>query len=289
MHFPSVSVITSGPAIGHGIQIDQTTLDLVTEHANSVAPVKVFPDHEETVRDLIGAMRNFRVEGDQVKADLDLIEEHPLSAYYAKILELFPETLGFSISWEGSVEKIGEEECCRPTAILSVDLVSRAAANPGGVFSARTAPRNAAAKPQMPPATQHALDGGQVDNAQEVTMPETNPAAESSVEELIAKALAPVMEAVKALNDKLDAFVAADPAQDKEMIDEALKNSGELSAKLDVVAAKLSVLEEAGRGAQALDAAPESEDLVTRFNAITGDRDKAAFAMRHPELRKLLK
>lgn len=290
MHFASVSVITSGPAIGHGIQIDQTTLELVASLGNEASPVKVYPDHEETVTDLIGAMKNFRVEGDQVKADLDLIAEHPLCNYYARILEIFPETLGFSISWEGSVEQIGEDQVCRPACILSVDLVSRPAANPGGVFSARTVPKKAAAKPIISQATQQALAGGSVDSAAEVTMPENDASANAPVvEELIAKALAPVMEAVKALNDKLDAFIAEDPEQDKQMIDEALKNSGDLSAKLDEVTAKLSVLEEAGRGAQALDAAPAAGDVVAQFSALASDKDKAAFAMAHPELRKLLK
>ena len=290
MKFDSVSVITAGPALGHGIQIDATTLSMVAGLGNDASPVKVFPDHEETVRDLIGAMKNFRVEGDQVKADLELIAEHPLSNYYSRILEIFPETLGFSISWEGSLEQVGEDQICRPSSILSVDLVSRAAANPGGVFSARSVPRKAAAKPIISQATQQALEGGSVDSGVEVTMPENDASSNApAVEELIANAMAPVMEAVKALNDKLDAFIAEDPEQDKQMIDEALKNSGDLSAKLDEVTAKLSVLEEAGRGAQALDAAPEAGDIVAQFGALQTDKEKAAFALAHPELRKLLK
>lgn len=141
MKFPSISVITAGPALGHGCFIDATTLQQVLELGNENAPLKVFPDHNETVTDLIGAMSNFHLDGDQVRADLELIEENPLSGYYAKILDLFPHELGFSIAWNGGLEEIDGQSFARITELTSVDLVSQPAANVGGVYSAKIGSR----------------------------------------------------------------------------------------------------------------------------------------------------
>jgi len=141
MKFPSISVITAGPALGHGCFIDATTLQQVLQLGNENAPLKVFPDHNETVTDLIGAMSNFYLDGDQVKADLDLIEENPLSGYYAKILDIFPDQLGFSIAWTGGLEEIDGQQFARITDLTSVDLVSQPAANEGGLYSAKIGSR----------------------------------------------------------------------------------------------------------------------------------------------------
>lgn len=282
MNFDSVSVITAGPALGHGVSIDSTTLDLVAALGNSEAPVKVFPDHDESVTDLIGAMTNFRVEGDQVKADLTLIAEHPLSGYYGKILDVFPESLGFSISWEGTTEDVEGTAFCRPSGILSVDLVSRPAANAGGVYSARTAPRKKLAEVPKPVAS--------VDNAEKVTMStDTAPVQQQALAaEDLASALAPIAAAIQALSDKIDAFIANDPVEDAKEIAEA--QTGEMAAKLDAVITKLSVLEDSSRGTSAMETAPETgAGLVASFEALANDRERFEFAIKHPEIRNLVK
>ena len=283
MKFDSVSVITAGPALGHGVTIDSKTLDLVSALGNNEAPVKVFPDHDESVTDLIGAMTNFRVEGDQVKADLELIAEHPLSGYYGKILDVFPESLGFSISWEGTTETVDGQEYCRPSGILSVDLVSRPAANPQGVYSARTAPRKKLSEVPKPVTS--------VDNPEKVTMSnDTVPAVQQALAaEDLASALAPIAAAISALSDKIDAFIANDPVEDAKEIAEA--QTGEMAAKLDAVITKLSVLEEAGRGTDPVDGEPgdTASNLVAKFESLSNDRERFEFATKHPEIRTLVK
>ena len=299
MKFTNVSVITCGPALGHGVCIDQATLDLVASLGNEASPVKVFPDHDESVTDLIGAMTEFRVDGDQVKADLELIAEHPLSNYYAKILDVFPESIGFSISWAGATEQIDGVEYCRPTSVLSVDLVSRPAANPQGVYSARTAPKKKLAVKPSDIASEIApqeittiamMEGGKVDSQGEITManPEVKPSQEALAADPMVEALAPIIEAIKALNDKVDSLIAAEQAEVEK--EQAEPVTGEMAAKLDAVITKLSILEEAGRGTDPIEGEPEGGEasLVAKFEAITSEREKLAFVQAHPEIRKAL-
>ena len=248
MKFSSISVITAGPALGHGCFIDAITLQQVLTLGNENAPIKVFPDHNETVTDLIGAMSNFRFEGDQVKADLDLIEENPLSGYYAKILDIFPDQLGFSIAWTGGLEEIDGQQYARISDLTSVDLVSQPAANEGGVYSAKIASRRLKAvksKAAKKPATtgqtpeevaESALpqpvedlpadvaetmpdvmepQGGKVDSNPLDTMStsDSNPTpvtAEEALSAALAKALEPITATLAALNDKLDVLAKAE-------------------------------------------------------------------------------
>jgi hypothetical protein len=300
MKFPGVSVITIGPALGHDTEIDATTLEQVCQLGNSAAPVKVFPDHDESVTDLIGAMSNFRIEGEQVRADMELIGEHPLANYYSKILDIFPDSLGFSISWLGScVEKAGAK-FARVAELLSVDLVSRAAANPSGVYSSRSVLKKLAAKTEEKKQDAPAFvpDEGMADSLpvdSEKSLPmaqdQVNPAQEALAADPISAALAPITEAIKALSDKLDAFIAQDPVDDQKAIDDAIaaEEKTEMSAKLDAVITKLSILEEAGRGTEAVASEPSGENLVARFEALASDKERVAFARQHPEIRSLLK
>jgi len=292
MKFTGVSVITIGPALGHDTEIDSTTLEQVVALGNASAPVKVFPDHDESVAGLIGAMSNFRVEGDQVRADMELIGEHPLSNYYSKILDIFPDSLGFSISWIGNCIEAAGAKFARLSELLSVDLVSRAAANPSGVYSSRSSKKKLSAKQTETAPEIEQLSQAPVDSV-EMTNMEATPSApvqEALAVDPIAAALAPVIESIQALSDKLDAFIAQDPVDDQKAIDSAIdaEANGEMSAKLDAVMTKLSILEEAGRGTNGVDAAPESENLVTRFESLTSDSEKVAFARQHPELRNML-
>ena len=296
MKFPGVSVITIGPALGHDTEIDSVTLEQVAQLGNAASPVKVFPDHDESVTDLIGAMSNFRVEGEQVRADMELITEHPLASYYSKILDIFPESLGFSISWMGNCIEQAGAKFARVAELLSVDLVSRAAANPSGVYSSRSARKKLSALSQKtqsgdqepgdaPSDDTLPVDSSETDNmnAPEVKEPSVGLAADP-----ISAALAPITEAIAALSAKLDAFISADAAQDAQpMADDEAESA--MSAKLDAVMAKLSVLEEAGRGTEAVTSEPNSgENLVSRFEALTSDSEKVAFARKHPEIRNLL-
>ena len=286
MKFKGISAITAGPALGHDCIIDAVTLEQVCQLGNASSPVKVFPDHDESVSDLIGAMTNFRIEGEQVKCDLELIGEHPMANYYGKILSIFPEALGFSIAWIGSVIEEAGQQVARLVELTSVDLVSQPAANPSGLYStgekiarklksaakkslkmepAAPADSDPASAPaiELKPSRASRLTFLPVDSRKSTIM--LNPivpttSAPSSSEEALAAdpiqtALAPISAAIQSLSDKLDAFIAADAEQDAEGIATGMDDgsddsemSAKLLAKIKELETKFSVLESAGAG-----------------------------------------
>jgi hypothetical protein len=134
--FEGISVATIGPALGHAMFVDDVTLLQAEQAGLAGSPVKVFVDHDESIDSLIGFLSNFRIGGDQLRADLELLASHPQADFYAEILTKAPGRVGFSMSFSGQPEEIGERRFARVEHLVSVDLVSRPAANPDGVFKA---------------------------------------------------------------------------------------------------------------------------------------------------------
>ena len=127
-----VSVITEGPALGHGLRIDAQTLSTVHACATQFADgVRVKTDHGTGFEAIIGVLRDFRVDGAQLRADLHLIKSHPRFASIAEMAATMPGSFGLSISFSGQ----SQDKAARCQELYSVDLVDRPAANPWGLFS----------------------------------------------------------------------------------------------------------------------------------------------------------
>jgi hypothetical protein len=130
-----VSVITEGPALGHGVQIDGQTLLQVKECAEGYANgLKVKMTHEGDAGDIIGRLTNFRIDGAQLLADLYLLKSSPLRDYIIELAETIPDTFGLSIAFSGPTEEVEGQYFARCAEIYSADLVSEPAANPSGLF-----------------------------------------------------------------------------------------------------------------------------------------------------------
>jgi hypothetical protein len=134
-----VSVITVGEAKGHGMQIDAQTLTEVKAAAETYAGgLKVKTDHYTGFNEIVGTLKNFRIDGDQLRADLFLLKNHDATARILEMAELMPDTFGLSISFTGEHEESeGGTVFARCTEIYSADLVDAPAANPTGLFSAK--------------------------------------------------------------------------------------------------------------------------------------------------------
>jgi len=134
-----VSVITVGEAKGHGMQIDAQTLVEVKAAAETYAGgLKVKTDHYTGFNEIVGTLKNFRIDGDQLRADLFLLKNHDATARILEMAELMPDTFGLSISFTGEHEESeGGTVFARCTEIYSADLVDAPAANPTGLFSAK--------------------------------------------------------------------------------------------------------------------------------------------------------
>jgi len=136
--FRGVSVITAGPALGHGMVIDAETLLQVVEKGNEAGQVKVLSDHSASVSNIIAYLENFTLDGGRVRADLTLFESHEGFAYFSELIGTLPGQIGFSISFSG-VPRMAEDgtQLADVSTLYSVDLVTTPAANPTGVYSAR--------------------------------------------------------------------------------------------------------------------------------------------------------
>jgi hypothetical protein len=134
-----VSVITIGEAKGHGMLIDAQTLVEVKSAAETYAGgLKVKTDHYTGFDNIVGTLRNFRIDGDQLRADLFLLKNHDATPRILEMAELMPDTFGLSISFTGEHEETDNDVVyARCTEIYSADLVDAPAANPTGLFSAK--------------------------------------------------------------------------------------------------------------------------------------------------------
>jgi len=135
-----VSLITEGPALGHGVMVDGKTLEQVKAAAEQYSGgLKVKLDHSGGAGDIIGYVDALRIEGKKLLGDLHLLENSPHRGYVLEIAEKIPDTFGLSIAFSGPVE-MGEDKRTilqRCTEIYSVDLVSEPAANEAGLFERR--------------------------------------------------------------------------------------------------------------------------------------------------------
>lgn len=133
-----VSVITVGEAKGHGMQIDEQTLQQVKDAAETYSGgLKVKTDHYTGFNEIVGTLKNFVIDGDQLRADLYLLKNHDATPRILEMAELMPDTFGLSISFSGQHEEQGETVFARCSEIYSADLVDAPAANPTGLFSVK--------------------------------------------------------------------------------------------------------------------------------------------------------
>jgi hypothetical protein len=132
-----VAVVTEGVAKGHGVFIDAETIRQVKACAETYAGgLKVKMNHSGGAGDIVGFLREFRIDGTKLLADLHLLTTTPHRGYVLEIAKTIPDTFGLSIAFAGVSEKQGGKNFARCTEIFSADLVDEPAANPSGLFDA---------------------------------------------------------------------------------------------------------------------------------------------------------
>ena len=168
-----VSVITEGEAKGHGMIVDSVTLHQVKACAETyVDGLRVKMDHYTGIDAMVGVLRDFVIDGIQLRADLHLIKSHEDFEKILEMAETIPGSFGLSISFSGPCEEVeiphdddGEVEpnsgelpgggveivkAARVLEIYSCDIVDQPACNPSGVFQAimdeQTAPEEVPAE-----------------------------------------------------------------------------------------------------------------------------------------------
>ena len=268
--FRKVSVITAGPALGHGMIIDADTLEQVVQAGNDLGQVKVLSDHSSSVSNIIGYLENFSLDGGRVRADLTLLESHDGFAYFSELLSTLPGQIGFSISFSG-VPRVAEDgtQLADVSTLLSVDLVTQPAANPTGVYSARVDTRKSLN-----------MDTTVKESAPVIeTAPEAPAAPAFNAEQAIAALSARIDELVGKFAAKFEAVVeeapvAAEPAVTEAAPEVVAEVAAELSENPKIVAlnnelARLKIDLEASKGTKPLEVvAPvlSRAELLKQFN-----------------------
>lgn len=132
-----VSVITEGDAKGHGMIVDSITLDQVKASAETYTDgLRVKMDHYTGIDAMVGVLRDFVIDGSQLRADLHLLKSHDDFEKILEMAENMPGSFGLSISFSGESEVMeeGQVPSARCMEIYSADLVDQPAANPTGLF-----------------------------------------------------------------------------------------------------------------------------------------------------------
>jgi hypothetical protein len=260
LKFLGISVATVGPALGHEMFVDDVTLLQAEQAGVAGSPVKVFVDHDESIDSLIGLLSNFRIEEDQLRADLELLSAHPQAEFYAEILSKAPGRVGFSMAFSGKPEEVGDRRFARVENLVSVDLVSRPAANREGVFRAGSEP-------------------AQVDTSAEGM---TENSASDKVEFDAKAAIEALTEVVSKLQESVEAIAAdkSEPAEAPAVEAEEVKAEEAApaveSAELSALSAKVAELEIAlaAKGSEAVSSnGAASEDPVEQFKAASEAKD----------------
>jgi len=250
LKFLGISVATVGPALGHEMFVDDVTLLQAEQAGVAGSPVKVFVDHDESIDSLIGFLSAFRIEEDQLRADLELLGSHPQAAFYQEILNKAPNRVGFSMIFSGQPDEQDGQRFARVSELVSVDLVSRPAANAGGVFRAGSEPE---AAPKV--------DTAAVGMTEITSVAKVEFDAQAAIEALTAS--------VADLKSTVDGIAAS---QDETPAPVAAPVDSEMSVKLDAALNKLSALEVelAARGDNAISGNGSSVSVEDAY--ATGDR-----------------
>jgi hypothetical protein len=127
-----------GEAKGHGLNLDNTSLDQFLDLAvnrRDGIKVRFGADHDAGASDINGSLKNFRRDGDKIRADLYLLKSDRNFAKIIEMAEKLPNEFGLSASTTADEEVIGKEKFVRFKEIFCVDIVSNPAATNGLFFS----------------------------------------------------------------------------------------------------------------------------------------------------------
>lgn len=288
-----VSVITEGEARGHDTYIDGMTLATVKNCLDAMpSGVKVKVNHFSGFDGIVGVLRDARISGDRVRADLHLLNEHPARDLIMELSERQPETFGLSIAFSGTKEK-GKDgrRYARCSELYSCDLVDQPAANPTGLFSARVDSLHSTKELSMLDEIKQLLGFAQ---KADTTLEKLNAAAEKVIVLESAKSkletdLAAATSRITALETRaIEATKLADNARaeaDKAKAD-ADKKAADAKAEADALAAKkaqqiTAAQGQAPIGSGAPAAGTAASDIETQLNAITDPTKRTLFYREH--------
>jgi len=215
-----VAVISIGPALGHGIMVDMTTLEQVKACAEEYRNgLKVKMTHAGDAGDIVGYLTKFRIEGDKLLADLNLLRNSRHREYIMELAAVIPDTFGLSIAFSGPREDVGGTDFARCTEIYSADLVSEPAANATGLFDAGPLVKD--------------------ESKSSLQSQPTKEMDETKIKEIIDAALSAALEPLSARLSKLETPPALNPDDEKKDEEKEMSKQTDLAEKAAEKALKL--------------------------------------------------
>lgn len=136
-----VSVLSEGEAQGHNVFIDAKSIQTAYSAASAKAGgVRVKFNHSSGLDRIVGCLKNFRVDGKQLRGDLQLLQSHSAFSLISELIATQPATFGLSLAFQWEGEEIQKKTFVRFVAVFSCDLVEQPAANPTGLFTSNPEP-----------------------------------------------------------------------------------------------------------------------------------------------------
>lgn len=134
-----VSLITCGcEAEGHNLQVDNETVGELFRLAKDRGKVPVNLDHGSGIEKMNGYVTNFRMDGNKLRGDWHLLRNHAETPLMLERANTMPDCFGLSVAFKGKgVDIAGGKKAARAEKLLSVDCVTRPAANADGLFGAK--------------------------------------------------------------------------------------------------------------------------------------------------------
>jgi len=132
MELGGVSILEVGEAKGHDLFVDKTSLETALKLMESAKNgTKAKMNHGSGLEAVVGFLRNPRIEGDKLVADLRLLRNSPHYGLIKEMASEAPDQFGVSLAFVNESETIDGKDYIRPQSIASADLVSSPAATNG--------------------------------------------------------------------------------------------------------------------------------------------------------------
>lgn len=132
MELGGVSILEVGEAKGHDLFVDKTSLESalkLMEEAKNGTKAKM--NHGSGLEAVVGFLRNPRIDGEKLVADLRLLRNSPHYGLIKEMASEAPDQFGVSLAFVNESETIDGKDYIRPQSIASADLVSSPAATNG--------------------------------------------------------------------------------------------------------------------------------------------------------------
>ncbi len=243
-----VAVITEGMA--NGEVVDSTTLQQIMVCAKTYeSGLKVKADHRSGIFDVAGYLRDFRIDGKTLRADLYILSTEANRAKLLEMAQTIPDTFGLSVSFSGPQVVTGGQSFARCAEIYSADLVSEPAANPTGLFSKTPVDGAGKGKSMATPTNDDITPGA--DNA--ISPAEMLRQCKQMLADGLSahtanfgKMVADAMAKIPAAQPKGDPDAGFSPAQQAQAMEEMKKTIKELADKVASQATELAKVSEVG-------------------------------------------